>query len=178
MCTTRNSIVAALALGITAAASAATIDLKFTENELGGAFQYFTNVFGYELGTATTANPGHWREISLTSTPNSGGWDYQLVLDFSGYCLDCLNPSGSISLIIDNFADSFTLTSYTANRGTHSFTGSAMSWSGTVNEIKGNIFNPDPYITLSWNVEAIPAPGAFALLGLAGVCGVSRRRRC
>ena len=40
----------------------------------------------------------------------------------------------------------------------------------------GTAFTPRVYAGRIW-YDIIPAPGAIALLGLAGVCGVSRRRR-
>jgi hypothetical protein len=171
------AIVSSLAIAGTAGvASANLMNLHFEEWELGGAFTYTHSIIDYELGTTVTIRPGSWNEITVSSGAGSGGWDYQLVVDYTSYCLGCLNPGGSAYVTASNLQDELEVATAAGSFGTVSYSDSTISWNATASSM---IFN-NGMLTLSWNssyVPPVPAPGAVALLGLAGLVGAGRRRR-
>lgn len=162
--------------GLAGLASANYMDVYFEEWELGGAFDYTHSLNNYEFGTTATVRAGSWNEITISSGEGSDGWDYEIVIDYSNYCLACLNPAGSAYVTISNLSDELEVASATANFGTFSHSANGFSWDASATSIG---FNGSKLI-ISFNsayVPPVPAPGALALLGVAGMVGRGRRRR-
>lgn len=173
----RLGLIAGIALAASSAASANVIDLHFEDWELTGVFTYNHQLNGHELGTSQTINPGGLWEITVTSTIGTGGWDYQVVIDYSEHCLECLNPGGHSFVTISGLTGSLEVDSASASLGNIVIGADTIAWNASTNAMLGffpNPPNPTRSVTISWN--AVPAQGAIALLGLGAITGVRRRR--
>jgi hypothetical protein len=137
-------------------------------NHTYGTPSIFSNMF---FGTFTVSQPAIM----------PGGYDNALLIDFTsfnysgfaGYAgtisvtgIDETVAPGSLALLVGATDMGFAKSS-----GADSFTG---SWN-TTDLLNGN--PAAPQVLVVWNSAVVPAPGALALIGLAGAVASPRRRR-
>ncbi len=169
------SILAAAALAAAANAEFAVGDTVLIQGVAGpeGGYTYWgwnTANVPHSLGTSNqiyldTTNPNNF--VSVTSWITNAGSTVNFSFDFSHYLpgnftlhaleIDGLKPDGSPI-------------SVTASQGTaHIGAANKVRWDGS-----GASLAQDPKLLLS--VTNVPAPGALALIGAAGIIGARRRR--
>ena len=145
----------------------------------GGSYTYGTlDAFGIdELFTWDVVSPGL-----------HPAFDNSILLDFSNFgyaAYIALGPSIS-TLDVTNIAEDveiaspavFLLSDLNTNIAQSTSTlGNSFSVGWDVETvINGNPLAPS--VIVGWNSAPVPAPGAMALLGLAGLTVIRRRRRC
>lgn len=121
-------------------------------------------------------NPDGAYPIHITSgTSTLAGWDYQMVIDYSDYDIGFFGMAALTNATIDiknsayaGVIDAIVLDTFNNAVGSVSFTDTTMMM-----QASGLLLQPTGVATVYWNV---PAPGALALLAIAGVVGSTRRR--
>jgi len=153
----------------------------------------------HTFGGAATTYPGS-NFPTFTVTVTSGlstrpGWQNEIVLNFNNFGLFNNPPNiyWDTQLVIKQLPNATPITNFQVKNG-----------AGTVLPLAGATGNPtglqtigstnggtitisnlitafnlatDDRLIIQWNQQIIPAPGAMALLGLAGFVGGARRRR-
>lgn len=191
MSNSTRTIAAAAAAILTGAAQAdlmgTSMDLELVQSGFagnmagptGGSYTYGTlDAFGIdELFTWDVVSPGL-----------HPAFDNSILLDFSNFgyaAYIALGPSIS-TLDVTNIAEDveiasaavFLLSDLNTNiaQSTSTFGNSfSVGWD-VETVINGNPLAPS--VIVGWNSAPVPAPGAMALLGLAGLTVTRRRRRC
>ena len=198
------AIAAGLACTFASAASAQSLTTLFASNNGGspGGAVYFTatvfntaglNIEAFDINTSAgvgtsfdlmvyvtpgghsgnETDPGAWTQVA-TGTGTSAGTDLPSFVDITNFQL--LEGSYGIALVLSTNAAH----RYTNGTGSNEFfSNSDLSLAlGSATNVP---FQGTPFSPRVWNgtvyYSPIPAPGALALLGLAGACGMSRRRR-
>lgn len=184
---TRTIAIAAAAI-LTGAAQAdlmgTTIDMELVQSGFagdiagptGGSYTYGT------LGSFTLDEVLTWTAVSPAFHP---AFDNSIVLDFTDFAYSgyvALGPSTSTLELTNIFEDVqfgspgvFLLSDLNTNiaQSTNTF-GNSFNIGWDV----GTVINDNPAapsVVVAWN--SVPAPGAMALLGLAGLTAIRRRRR-
>ena len=191
MSNSTRTIAAAAAAILTGAAQAdlmgTSMDLELVQSGFagnmagptGGSYTYGTlDAFGIdELFTWDVVSPGL-----------HPAFDNSILLDFTNFgyaAYIALGPSIS-TLDVTNIAEDveiaspavFLLSDLNTNiaQSTSTFGNSfSVGWD-VETVINGNPLAPS--VIVGWNSAPVPAPGAMALLGLAGLTVIRRRRRC
>ncbi|HWB19428.1 MAG TPA: hypothetical protein VG711_03940 [Phycisphaerales bacterium] len=137
----------------------------------------------YTFGdTSPYVKPG-WGTLTLTS-PVTAGYDNALKLDFTAFGYAAFTGVGATTgtVQVNNLAEAFDLNSVHILVNGNSI-GSGLATAGNgfkINWDTQSVFNANPtapYVILAWNSSQAPAPGAMALLGMAGLVSHKRRRR-
>lgn len=171
----------------TASADPGTLGLE--TNVTGDAdneFSHFTG-FSHSFGGATILpyDSAFYSIIVTSGLSNRAGWQYEITFDYINFGISFFqnsasftNPAAEVHVTVD---DPDGIGSYTVK----GYDGSAIAWTEGADHNLGNgVFHilvlldeveaGDYGFTIQWN--AVPAPGALALLGVAGVVGKRRRR--
>lgn len=160
-------LMASAVVGFAAAANADVFNVEtYTENAAGSYSEQW-DFPGHEFGT--TENSGGLFSITITSGAGVG-WDYQLVVDYTDFDIGFFEAAGFAEVDLSDLTGALSVANASANYGNLSFTANSISWDASVADILAN----GEMVTISWN--AIPAPGALAFLGLAGLVSARRRR--
>jgi hypothetical protein len=181
----------ATVVAVLACSASAMADLNGTNTNLSvnhaGAFSAISavNNQNYAFGNASGFVAPGWGTLNVTTPAAPVGFANALKLDFTpfGYAAFLQFPTtGTFKLL--NLAETPDLGSVTLlingvsmGSGVGAETGGFhVSWS-TTNVLAANPVTPS--VTVAWN-SVVPAPGAMALLGLAGMVGLRgrNRRRC
>jgi MYXO-CTERM domain-containing protein len=135
----------------------------------------------YMYGAPGAFNVINWGMLAVTSPAVAPGYTNALSLDFTafGYAAFAMFPTvGTVTL--ENIAEPVDLSSVrvfvngsNVGFGVLSATnGFQASWD-TLDVTNANPLTPN--LVVAWN-SVVPTPGALALLGMAGVVGMRRRR--
>lgn len=163
--------VATLSLAGTALAGVETVPVEFT-------IEFTTDLFGpVMLSNTFDATQSTEGGVTVLSFGGSGSFDLGtpgITLDYSDLAVvfggEFIDGSSNAQLM-----DGGTETNYTFE-----LTGFGDLWDGSsasgvgVVYLSSNGFVPESYAA-TWSINQVPAPGALALLGVAGLAG--RRRR-
>jgi hypothetical protein len=135
----------------------------------------------YAYGSPANFLAAGWGTLNVNSPAPAPGYDNALTLDFTNFSYSTFAGFPSVGTVtLKNIAEAPDLASvkvlvngFSIGYGVMSATGGFQaSW----NTASVFTFSPDtPHVIVAWN--SVPAPGALALLGLAGVAGRARRRR-
>lgn len=178
----RNAVVGgAAALFVGASASTALSEPVvfdvLTTNVSETGFTEEQNFIGHEFGTTETSD--FFFPITISSgLSDRDDWTYQLVIDYTENDLGFFgNGSASIEILnIKGPDDPMPIIEVQAKDaqgnpiGQWEFDGGNIFWAAGTSEI----LESGEIVVIQWN--QIPAPGALALLGIAGLCGARRRR--
>jgi MYXO-CTERM domain-containing protein len=150
-----------------------------------GAFSGLSavNNVTYTYGAPSTFTVPNWGSLLVTSPAPAPGLNNALKLDFTAFAYQSFGgPFATVGTVkLTNMAEPVDLTSVQLLvNGVNIALGPAVaapngfqaSWN-TQDVLNGNPINPN--VTVAWN--SVPAPGALALLGLAGLTSRPRRRR-
>lgn len=156
-----------------AGAAHGDFDINILTNNPSTGYTEDLDILGYEFGTTTDIGPGVAPFLFyITVSSQAGtGWDYEIVFDYTEYDVGFFTAQGTSQISITDLVDDFEVADAQASFGNLSFDANSISWDASVADILG----ANEIVTISWN--AVPAPGALALLGVAGLIGASRRRR-
>lgn len=159
------------------------IDIAWIDGDTGGLYSGWAGT--HTFGGAATTMPGSVFS-SFTVTANSGDstrpdWTYELELDFNDAALIDVGDGSTfdISLVIKDDATSTPIDGYQIKNGEGVVVDSVDlgSTAGTIffQVVVADVnLADDDRIIVQWN--QIPAPGALALLGVAGLAARRRRR--
>lgn len=182
MKSTLLAVAAFAALGTVAAAPAQAGDLTGTsytiEVEHTGTFGFFeTGLHTYGGPDTTIADPGFPSFFMVFSTPaGAAGYDNSMLIDFTNFAYgDFAGETGTLSLVglaLDHNGDAVLLNENDAVVANGTGVGDTFTLTWSVDDILSA--GTGTLATVAWN-NKIPAPGALALFGLAGLAG--RRRR-
>ena len=189
-----RTIIAALAVaaaGTVASSASASLDgtpLTATITHTGVGWSLVGNAIVPHTyaGSPSIFNSMWYGSFSVTSPAVAPGYDNALLVDFStfnyvGFAAETgtinvtglsenIDP-GSIAIFAGTSGIGPNIASNVSN-GLNNFTA---SWSAA------SIYTPSTgtpdAMVVAWNSAPVPAPGALALLGAAGLVGASRRRR-
>jgi uncharacterized protein (TIGR03382 family) len=134
-------------------------------------------------GSVNVLSEPFGRTMTLNSLTPVIGYDNALNIDLTGMFYSSFFPSSLATLNltgIDETVDGSSIAVFSA--GTD-ITGTALSLSPDSLMVTWNtadvILNTGPLenVTIVWNSQQVPAPGAIALLGLSGLAATRRRRR-
>ena len=137
----------------------------------------------YTYGSPSTYTVPSWGSMDVTSPSIAPGMDNSLKLDFTNFAYSAFQgaftTTGTVTLT--GIAESVNLSSVKLLAGGVDVTLSKSSVAGgfmaTWNTATIFAMNPiNPTVVVAWN-STVPAPGSFALLGLAGLCARRGRRR-
>jgi len=169
----------AFALGAVSASASAVPDIFDVIVTTTGGFTEVAPFLGHEFGTSDSFAPFPGFPINISSgLSDREGWQYQIVIDYREYDIGIFGSGTStVELLGIKSPDSpFPITDARAKDafgndiGGIEFDGGNIIWVGGTMDI----LNSGELVTIQWN--QIPAPGAIALLGLAGLTGTRRRR--
>lgn len=160
--------------------SGTTMNVNITHDQ----FTVLSAVSGtHTYGAPTTLTAFGWGDVLLTSPAAAPLMDNAMNVDFTNFAYSAfVAPFPAIGTIkITNIAEPFDLSSVKILvNGLNIATGVAnfgngfqASWSAPL-VFNGNPIQPN--LTVAWN-SIVPAPGALALLGLAGLVGRRGRAR-
>ena len=115
--------------------------------------------------------------IVVNSGPGSGGFDFEVVLDYTD--LDIVffgdgTVSGSLVGIGEPITDVFVTDPGGSEFGNFSTDGSSIFFDYTIGDV---LAINEGQVTISFSTQAVPEPSSIAIIGLAGLCLASRRRR-
>ena len=191
MSNSTRTIAAAAAAILTGAAQAdlmgTSMDLELVQSGFAGNLAGPTGG-SYTYGTLDTFGIDELFTWDVVSPGLHPAFDHSILLDFSNFgyaAYIALGPSIS-TLDVTNFAEDveiaspavFLLSDLNTNiaQSTSTFGNSfSIGWD-VETVINGNPLAPS--VIVGWNSAPVPAPGAMALLGLAGLTVIRRRRRC
>ena len=191
MSNSTRTIAAAAAAILTGAAQAdlmgTSMDMELVQSGFAGNMAGPTGG-SYTYGTLDTFGIDELFTWDVMSPSFHPAFDNSILLDFSNFgyaAYIALGPSIS-TLDVTNIAEDveiaspavFLLSDLNTNIAQSKSTlGNSFSvgW-GVETVINGNPLAPS--VIVGWNSAPVPAPGAMALLGLAGLTVIRRRRRC
>jgi hypothetical protein len=125
-----------------------------------------------------TIVPGNGQGSGLVIFQNSSYYILRnpiLVMPYAGYSSWTANSAPSIAAA-DMWELTGTGTLVPTSNPDFSAAGTVMQFGFTRGNSGNGGYNTDCGID-NWNVQIVPSPGSFALLGLAGLAGIRRRRR-
>ncbi len=184
----KHALVAALALGLAAPLAQADLLPGDPLTIVGGepGIPHWGNLFGnfHPFGSATTHQVDGLNVIAVTSDslPPPPGKKFAgvITIDYggaSGYMFDFPHLEVvDIFGIKDPGGINFINTVETDLPFPHVITTDGFNIHFEVDS-QDIATLPTPHVTITWTQSVIPAPGALALLGLAGLMGTRRRRR-
>ena len=191
MSNSTRTIAAAAAAILTGAAQAdlmgTSMDMELVQSGFAGNMAGPTGG-SYTYGTLDTFGIDELFTWDVMSPSFHPAFDNSILLDFSNFgyaAYIALGPSIS-TLDVTNIAEDveiaspavFLLSDLNTNIAQSTSTlGTSFSVGWDVETvINGNPLAPS--VIVGWNSAPVPAPGAMALLGLAGLTVIRRRRRC
>ncbi|MCH7847996.1 MAG: PEP-CTERM sorting domain-containing protein [Planctomycetes bacterium] len=191
MSNSTRTIAAAAAAILTGAAQAdlmgTSMDMELVQSGFAGNMAGPTGG-SYTYGTLDTFGIDELFTWDVVSPGLHPAFDNSILLDFSNFgyaAYIALGPSIS-TLDVTNIAEDveiaspavFLLSDLNTNIAQSTSTlGNSFSVGWDVETvINGNPLAPS--VIVGWNSAPVPAPGAMALLGLAGLTVIRRRRRC
>ena len=191
MSNSTRTIAAAAAAILTGAAQAdlmgTSMDLELVQSGFAGNLAGPTGG-SYTYGTLDTFGIDELFTWDVVSPGLHPAFDNSILLDFTNFgyaAYIALGPSIS-TLDVTNIAEDveiaspavFLLSDLNTNIAQSTSTlGNSFSVGWDVETvINGNPLAPS--VIVGWNSAPVPAPGAMALLGLAGLTVIRRRRRC
>ena len=157
-----------------------SFDINHTVN--GSGTPQSTTINDYDFGTIDflDGNDNGLRDsfpIVVTSGPGSGGFDFQVVLDYTDLDIGFFGAgtvTGSFVGIGHPITDLSVTEPEGAEFGNFSTDGSTISFDYTIADV---LSINEGEVTVSFSTQAIPEPSSTAIIGLAGLCLASRRRR-
>jgi len=168
-----------LALGVVGASASAAPDIfdVLVETVSATGFTENINFFDHQFGTSVTS-PEFFSLTITSGMSDREGWQYQIEIDYTQYDVGFFTTGTStVDLLGIKSPDSpFPISDARAKDafgndiGSIVFDGGNITWVGVANDILAG----GERVTIQWN--QIPAPGAIALLGLAGLTAGRRRR--
>lgn len=182
-----GAAVTAAAIAGTATAGLAPTTFSVNSVTVGDTVTEDYTIDFYDFGTEDYLDPNTTNGlpdgffITVDSGPSDReGFDFELTLDYSAYDIGFFGPAGTHQInLFDVYDDGSIIdvavkTADGGSIGTISTDGNSITWDTSVGDVLDAIGpNEDQLITIQF---AIPAPGALALLGMAGL-GAGRRRR-
>ena len=144
---------------------------NFTLNYTFGSIDFLDgNVFDQAPGAFS---------ILVNSGPGSGGFDFEVVLNYTNYGIGDFGGTngpvtGSFVGIGLPISDVSVTDSEGALFGNVSTDGSTIDFDYTIGDVLS--INEGP-VTISFSTQAVPEPSSTVIIGLAGLCLASRRRR-
>ncbi|MCA9296266.1 MAG: PEP-CTERM sorting domain-containing protein [Phycisphaerales bacterium] len=123
------------------------------------------------------------RTMTLNSMTPVIGYENALHIDLTGMFYASFFPNSLATMNISGIDEAVDGSSITVLSGGTDITGTALSLSPDSIMVTWNtadvIANSTPLdnVTILWNSQQVPAPGAIALLGLSGFAATRRRRR-
>lgn len=189
-----RTIIAALAVAATGA-FATSADASLTGTSFTATFSHTgpgwmvagNGIVNHTYGGIPSIYANQFYGTFLVASPAvAPGYDNAILVDFSSFTYQTfLNQTGTISItgIDENVqAGSIAIFAGTVGSGTNIATNVSSgtdsfsaSWSSTAIYTPPPLATPDAMV-VAWN-SVVPAPGALALLGVAGLVGARRRRR-
>ena len=115
--------------------------------------------------------------VVVTSGPGSGGFDFEVVLDYSDFGIDFFGAGtveGSFVGIGLPITDVFVTDPSGLEFGNFSTDGSSVLFDYTIDDV---LDIGEGEVTISFSTESVPEPSSAAIIGLVGLCLASRRRR-
>jgi uncharacterized protein (TIGR03382 family) len=178
---------AAAAMLITGAAHAdlTGTDLSISLNH-AGPFDPLTAITNqtWTYGTPGMVDVPNWGMLHIVSPVVVPMYDNALSLDFTMFAYATFTGmfATNATLKLEGIDEAVNLSSVRVFvNGVNIGSGVASATDGfQVNWSTTTVFNGNPVtpgVTVAWNSTPVPAPGALALLGLAGAIGSRRRRR-
>jgi len=178
---------AAAAMLITGAAHAdlTGTDLSISLNHAGpfGALSAINNQT-WNYGTPGMVMVPNWGMLSIVSPVAVASYDNAITFDLTAFAYGAFTGgfATTATLKLEGIDEPIDLSSVRAFvNGVHVGTGVASATNGfkvdwnTQTVFDGNPIAPS--VTVAWDSSPVPAPGALALLGLAGAVASRRRRR-
>lgn len=145
----------------------------------------FSNFLGnHTFGGAPTVLGGFYSQTVTSGLSNRPGWEYQLNVDYANFGTSYFAGGGwtfVINLVIkpENTPSPITAVTIKDSQGNTyvnpvllTFTPGSIQVRLTAEAVIGG----GDWVSIQWNQGEIPAPGALALLGIAGLAGTRRRR--
>ena len=129
-------------------------------------------------GNVTDQAPGAF-PVEVNSGLGSGGFDFEVVLDYTDYGIGTFGGTsgpvtGSFVGIGQPITDVFVTDPGGIEFGNFSTDGSSVFFDYTIADVLS--INEGP-VTISFSTQSVPEPGSAVIIGLAGLCLMSRRRR-
>ena len=115
--------------------------------------------------------------IVVTSGPSSGELDFQVVLNYTDLDIGFFGDgtvTGSLVDIGEPITDVFVTDPGGSEFGNFSTDGSSIFFDYTIGDV---LAINEGQVTISFSTQAVPEPSSVAIIGLAGLCLASRRRR-
>lgn len=202
--TLRTALVSALMLSASCGASASLIDFEdLTSGSSYSPLALFTTagvdarVVDFQWSSGTWTNGGH----GLVSTGGwAGGSGNEMILNNANLGLDFSGSVGSLGYLAFQFGEyggnmNLDINGHFVNFNNWQDLNGATVGGVTINVLAGGFGNDmgtvefnglihkmatggQEYAVDNFRYQLVPAPGALALLGLAGVAGRRRRRTC
>ncbi|MEM7229104.1 MAG: MYXO-CTERM sorting domain-containing protein [Planctomycetota bacterium] len=154
-------------------------DATVTHTGLVPATHFGTHTWG---GVDVLSDP-LTRTMTLSSLGSVPGFDNALSIDLTGMFYPSFFANEGATLLLTGIDEPVDIASVRVLSAGTDITGTTTSLDPSMFQVTWNtsdvIFNTTPAesVTVVWNSQAVPAPGALALIGLSGLAARRRRRR-
>ena len=170
-----------LLCGLASAQTPTVFELNHTVTGTGTPQE--TTIDEYDFGTTDfiDCTPNNEEEdtfpVVVTSGPGSGGFDFEVVLDYSSFDIGFFGAGtveGSFVGIGLPITDVFVTDPSGLEFGNFSTADSSVLFDYTIADV---LAIDEGEVTISFSTAAVPEPSSAAIIGLVGLCLASRRRR-